>query len=150
MVHNGVEVSVSDAGVAQASWYALVQDKNGMLVTSITNQNAVAVGSVDYTTGRIEIDFSSAALSGSVYAQMINAVSGNEKLDHDITRSLQYFNCEKIDLDASYVKIGWGRTRVGTNIGGVYYLGDPDVPALSGSGEGGGESSANFTLSSRG
>ena len=146
VVRGGVEVSVSDAGVSQASWYALVQDKNGSLVTSITNQTAVAVGSIDYTTGKVEIDFGSAAISGSVYAQMINATSGNEKLDSDITHSLQYFNCEKLNLDASYVKLEWNRTRVGSNVGGVYYLGDADPAAGGGSGG----NSTSFTSMSRG
>ncbi|MBQ3314546.1 MAG: LamG domain-containing protein [Kiritimatiellae bacterium] len=157
VVRDRTEVYVSDAGVSQASWYALVQDKNGELVTSITNQTAVAVGSIDYTTGKVEIDFGSAALSGSVYAQMINATSGNEKLDSDITHSLQYFNCEKLNLDASYVKLEWNRTRVGTNVGGVYYLGDAD-PATGGSSGGSsggnpfsaGGNSTSFTSMSRG
>ncbi len=153
VVRDRTEVYVSDAGVSQAKWYALVQDKNGELVTSITNQTAVAVGSIDYTTGKVEIDFGSAALSGSVYAQMINASSGNEKLDSDITRSLQYYNCEKLNLDASYVKLEWNRTRVGTNVGGVYYLGDAD-PATSstktGNTAGEGGSSSSFTAMSRG
>ena len=78
VVQNETEIYISDAGVSQARWYALVQDKNGELVTSITNKTAVAVGSIDYTTGKVEIDFGSAALSGSVYAQMINASSGND------------------------------------------------------------------------
>ncbi|MBR2355902.1 MAG: hypothetical protein IKA69_05960, partial [Kiritimatiellae bacterium] len=157
VVRDKTEIYVSDAGVSQASWYALVQDKNGELVTSITNQTAVAVGSIDYTTGKVEIDFGSAALSGSVYAQMINATSGNEKIDSDITHSLQYFNCEKLNLDASYVKLEWNRTRVGTNVGGVYYLGDAD-PATgesSGGSSGGnpfssGGNSTSFTSMSKG
>ena len=160
VVQNETEIYISDAGVSQARWYALVQDKNGELVTSITNKTAVAVGSIDYTTGKVEIDFGSTALSGSVYAQMINATSGNEKIDSDITRATRYFNCEKLNLDASYVKLEWNRTRVGTNVGGVYYLGDAD-PATgesSGGSSGGnpfragssGGNSTSFTSMSKG
>ena len=153
VVRNNVELSVSEAGVSQAKWYALVQDKNGELVTTITNQvTAVSVGSIDYTTGKVEINFNALALSGSVYASMVNASHGNEAIDADTAKPTDYYNCEKINLDASYVKIAWSRMSIGSNIGGTYYLGDPDKSgAVEGNGgEESGDGEQNFSAASRG
>jgi hypothetical protein len=156
VVRNKVELSVSEAGVSQAKWYPLVQDKNGELVTTITNQAveavSVAVGSIDYSTGRVEINFNALALSGSVYASMVNASHGNEAIDSNTAKPTDYYNCEKINLDASYVKISWSRMSVGSNIGGTYYLGDPDSPGAvaENGGNEGGDNAHNFSAASRG
>ena len=127
-VKDGVELASYQGDSAAAKWYALVQDVNGDLITSITNETtAVKVGTVDYTTGRITLDLSAAALTRSVYASVVNATANsvNDATDSNIIS--KYSNCEKLNLADSYVKVEWISTTVGTSVDGVYYLGDADA-----------------------
>ena len=73
------------------------------------------------------VDFSNAALTGSVYARMVDAAASLSNVGGESNLSAGYYNCEKLDLAKSHAYIGWKRARIGTSVNGTFYLSDPDA-----------------------
>ena len=122
----GTELATYPGDSANSSWYSYVSDKlvgnSGYLYaamrTATNGTNDVQVGSVDYSTGCITIDFSSSVLSGFAYFKRSNAESGTE--------TAEYANADKLNLENSYVYISWDSAKIGVDANGTYYLSDAD------------------------
>lgn len=116
--------------VSNSKWYAVVADQwtrdGGLLyatiVTSAGATREVLVGSVDYTTGVLTIDFSNAILMGYSYFATEEVPAG---ASHMVA---QWY--DKINLNSSYVYIAWGSQMAGADASGTYHLSD-----ANGSGE---------------
>ena len=132
-MRNGKEISSASAAAGDASWFAMVQDNGaGVLLTTIRGRSAqVAVGTIDYATGHIVIRFDDAIFAETVYATASEAEAGEIAEDGTASVVSADYSCAKLSLANSYVKIGWARRRVGTNVNGRYYLSDPDAASAT-------------------
>lgn len=147
---DGEEVGNYPGESSNSKWYYFVQDKDGGLYANVFSRtgetNEVQVGSVDYDTGAVSVDFSNSALSGYGYFQRTNATGDNSQNDSESNKTDQYINYDKLNLDNSYVYIAWSSAKIGADANGTYYLSDADsaeVASSSDSSGSGGEETAS-------
>lgn len=109
--------------VEDARWYYFVVDKEGKLVT-LGGELAgeTEVGTIDYKTGKVTIDFSSSALNELWLGDPAMAEETEDDGGEGETTDYQ-----SIRLNESYVKIKWQSKSVSANTTGMYYLSDPDA-----------------------
>ena len=115
--------------VEDANWYYFVVDKNGKLVT-LGGEFAgeTEVGTIDYKTGRVTIDFSNPALNEIWFGDPDTAEQGNNTSGgNGRNGNNNEDEYQSIRLDQSYVKIVWQSKSVSANATGKYYLADCDV-----------------------
>ena len=112
---DGVDSNLTDNAV----WYQGVKDSKGQLVSFA---NGETVGTVDYLTGEVAID----------YARLTGAATGDasrEVIIGDATKwpdkSVQVRDL--VSLDDAAVLVKWSAKKVGTRADGVYYLADADA-----------------------
>lgn len=108
----------------EANWYYFVIDRNGVLYT-IGGELAdeVAVGTIDYQTGKATIDFDNEALAGYQLGDSKYAETDSSGKENEVTYDL-------INLDKSYIKLAWEVATTGSSATGMYYLSDPTDGAL--------------------
>ena len=127
---NNVQVSkVGDPN--QASWYLAARDVNGAIIT-LDNR---VIGSVDYGTGVMVIDFSALSgptvgdpSSGAAFADSETLTDGGH--DYDL-----------FSLDDAVVLLNWSAVKVGVNPAGIYFLGEADGITKTSEASSGGKSS---------
>ena len=117
----------------EAMWYYAIIDRDGELVRvgssvykALGYEDAV-VGTVDYKTGRITIDFDHEELSGTIAADPSEGQSGssgdNKDAKNDTAEAGVY---HWLDLDESYMRIEWKTSQAATSTTGIHYFSDPD------------------------
>lgn len=122
-VSNGVSTTSDDASsnnVNKAVWYTVVKDRDGKLyrANDAKNSAAVEVGTVNYATGMVEIDFASKNLGGIFVGGKEQAKKDDSGYDHG--------TLDRVNLTNSYVRATYSYKRVGYEVYGTHYLGDAD------------------------
>lgn len=118
----GRYTSVESGEPDKAVWYYNIMDRDGKLVLigNALDLDETVIGSVNYVTGEITIDFGHEQLVGEGLAIPPTTTSTQNK-ENDV---IYHF----INLDNSYVKIEWKSTKAGSTAAGTYYLTDADKP----------------------
>ncbi|MBO5642418.1 MAG: LamG domain-containing protein [Kiritimatiellae bacterium] len=109
--------------VEEAQWYYFVVDKEGKLVTLGGEFGGeTEVGTIDYKTGKVTIDFANPALNELWLGDPEMA----EQDENSSDRNNNVTDYQSIRLGSAYVKIKWQSKSVSANTAGTYYLSDPD------------------------
>ncbi len=119
---NGYDYLTYHGDAANAAWQVVVSDRysNGAgllyatIITSLGSTKETLVGSVDYTTGEMTIDFGSDALTGYAYFATTEVPSDASSLS-----AIWY---DKFDLASSYAYITWADETAGPDASGTYHL----------------------------
>ena len=111
-------VGTNQSEAAAANWYVGVTDKDGVLFDFRGN----AVGTVDYGTGILSIDFSK--LSGTAVGRPNTTGVYEATLLADPSKVGNTVYYDNITLDAAHLLIGWSAVNVGLTADGTYYLAD--------------------------
>ena len=117
-----------------AKWYYFIIDKGGKLVRAggslfaAMGEEEVVVGTIDYISGRVTIDFGHEELSGPMLGDpSMSETDGDEKENTTTTRAANTY--DYVDLDTSYVRVEWQASSVQAVGEGLHYLSDPDPVA---------------------
>ncbi len=123
-VLNGYDYLTYHGEPANATWQVVVSDRNpnnngiGMLyatiITSLGSTKETEVGSINYTTGEMTIDFSSDTLTGDAYFATEEVPEG--------AASLSAVWYDKFNLAGSYAYISWSDEAAGPDASGTYHL----------------------------
>ena len=105
---------------AIAPWYLAARDVEGKIVTLAGTE----IGTIDYNTGIVDIDFSK--LTGMTVADVAGKEAFASPDDWEDIRS----GYDAFEFEGSFVKIGWASAMAGTSPVGTYYLGDADAVAV--------------------
>ena len=114
-----------------AVWFYGIIDNDGKLIRTgnALDDDEVVVGSVDYETGRVTIDFDVAEISGRVLADPASAVDvtgGENKTTTETKKDDDATTYHLVDLDKAYVLMQWKSMTGDSAETGLYYLSDPD------------------------
>ena len=114
--------------VEDALWYNNVVDKEGKLVT-LGGELAgeVEVGTIDYKTGMVTIDFSNPALNEFWVGDPSIGENLNDNGNSNNSNNNNQNRYQSIMLNQSYVTIEWQSKSVSADATGMYYLSDCDV-----------------------
>ncbi len=108
-----------------ALWFYNVYDRGGDLLkvgaSLYADEDSVKVGTIDYKTGRITIDFSNSLLCGAKLADPASAENGTSSSSSGSTNTYHYVN-----LDNAYARIVWSASLGDVTGAGMHYLSDPD------------------------
>ncbi len=119
---NGYDYLSYHGESTNATWHAVVADRwtrsggelYATVVTSTGATKEALVGSIDYTTGEMTVDFSNGMLTGHAYFGTTEIPSGAESLS-----AVWY---DKSNLGGSYVRISWSAQMAGPDATGTYHL----------------------------
>ena len=120
--------AVANGEPDKAKWYYGIYDKDGKLVRigNAFDEKETTVGTVDYATGEITIDFDHEENSGKWACDPGDAVSGGDNNNNNTDNETQANIYEYVDFDNAYVRITWASAKVNESISGMYYLTDSD------------------------
>ncbi len=120
--------AVANGEPDKAKWYYGIYDKDGKLVRigNAFDEKETTVGTVDYATGEITIDFDHEENSGKWACNPGDAVSGGDNNNNNTDNETQANIYEYVDFDNAYVRITWASAKVNESISGAYYLTDSD------------------------
>ncbi len=118
-----VPVSMENGYPDDAEWFYNVFDKGGKLVHSALfgdDGEEDEIGTIDYKTGVITIDFDTfTGLHFGDYSSIASTASGSTETDAE-----KYY---VYDIETSYVRIQWSAKLIGLTVNNTYYLSDSDV-----------------------
>ena len=104
----------------EAKWYLVLHDNDqGDLVT----ESGVKVGTVDYASGLVTVDFGHAALKGYTFGDP----STGKAFVSDRTPTDGGHGYDKFTLEGSHVLFAWQAKQLGLSVDGTYYLADADT-----------------------
>ncbi len=122
------EVTLTGAGKPdEALWYYNIYDNDGKLLrvgsSATDDEDDVVVGSIDYKSGRVTIDFACEALSGKKLADPSSAESSSSSSSSSSSTSTYHY----LNFDNAYVRVTWKSSSVSTASVGLHYLSDADT-----------------------
>ena len=113
-----VIVPIAIGNETEVQWYYLVHDREGKLYTTGgIFADEQEVGTVDYDTGKVTIDFSNEALCGILLGNPGETVAEGETPTYDL-----------LNLDQSYVLVTWNSSATAGSLNRTLYLSDADDP----------------------